>query len=434
MNRLRVVLFAGTLIASTSVLAAEVTRVASSFDEDDPFDLYIDVGFERTQRRMLISQEAPGAEGEIEYHKELRYTGVDTRLNFDLHVGLWQDFEFTFGIPFVFAHSETWNFAAGTDQSNSTLFNNCLQANGLLTDPGCPTTGAGARSIVAFNTADGYEVIRGGLGNMRFGLRYAFFNQKRDDTKPMWVVGIDYEAPTAEKLDPTVETSRDLPGRIGDRNHKYTLWTAFSRRMGIAEPYFKAYYTLPYRGPGWYSNCEHPDPARMSYPENCNTEAFSRSLTGIRLPHRSGMSFGSEFVIFNQPQKSQRIALDVRAVADYVGNGRYYNEASGLLKKLLWTGDYLKFGGALGIEALASDYVSVRATAKLLYNTEHYLTDEWMGKDVDGDGTVEPGNGAENGGPEVNPNFDFRVDSSGRRLRAQEINEFRIDLVATFAF
>ena len=48
MSRLRAVLAALMLGAPFVASAAEVTRVASSFEDDDPFGMFIDVGFERT--------------------------------------------------------------------------------------------------------------------------------------------------------------------------------------------------------------------------------------------------------------------------------------------------------------------------------------------------------------------------------------------------
>src|SRR5206468_12881102 len=59
-------------------------------------------------------------------------------------------------------------------------------------------------------------------------LAYAFFNQWKDSSKPMWVVGIDYTAPTAEALDPTVGTSMSARGKLGDSNHKYKFFTTRS--------------------------------------------------------------------------------------------------------------------------------------------------------------------------------------------------------------
>jgi hypothetical protein len=266
---------------------------------------------------------------------------------------------------------------------------------------------------------------------MRFGLAYAFFNQERDETKPTWVVAVDYEAPTAELLNPSEDVSNpDSRGGVGDRTHKYTFSTALSRRIGAVEPYFKASYTLPYRGPGWYSNCDDASAERMAHPENCETAAWTREDTGIRVPHRAGVLFGAELLAWEQPAKKQQVRLDARLIGNYVSAGRYYNELSQVLGKLLQTQDHVQLGGRLAFLASTTDFFTLRLGTSLLYNTSHALTEEALGRDVDGNGTVDTAEGS----PELNPNFDYRVDLPGRRFRISSDYDFGLDLTMAFNF
>ncbi|AEI67043.1 hypothetical protein [Corallococcus macrosporus] len=427
MHRLRVVLAALTLGAPFAASAADITRIASSLEEDDPFDLFIDVGFERTQNRAKIVREqlAPtGQPGGRVDASELWYKGVDARLNLELSVGLYRDLEFSFALPIVFSQNERWDFTSNSSPESSTITNNCVNADGSVIG-GCLDGTAPPSAL--FDVPQ--ESFRGGLGNMRFGLAYAFFNQEKDETKPTWIVGLEYEAPTAKLRDPSADTTNsDSRGNIGDRVHKYQLYTAFSRRMGAAEPYFKAHYTIPVRGPGAYSNCTHP--SNLGQPGNCNTGPWDRKETGINAPHQAGMLFGVELVPFNRPAKSQRFALDVRGIGNYVGSGRYYNELSAALRKLLTSDDYFQVGGMLGITANASKAFQIRASGTFLYNTNRALTAEDPGQDVDGNGEVD----LQPGSPELNPNFDWRYDLVSRRFLAMESTTFRFDLSATFSF
>ena len=57
MSRLRAVAVALTLGSPFVASAADITRVASSFEDDDPFGLFVDVGFEHTERRTKILRE-----------------------------------------------------------------------------------------------------------------------------------------------------------------------------------------------------------------------------------------------------------------------------------------------------------------------------------------------------------------------------------------
>ncbi|MBF5043940.1 hypothetical protein FGE12_16190 [Aggregicoccus sp. 17bor-14] len=419
MQGVRVVLAALVLGAPLTAGAAEVTRLASSFEENDPFGLFVDLGFERTQRNASITHETQ-AGGAPADRAELNFRGVDSRLNIDVKVGLYRDLQLSFRLPVIIQQNQRWDYAAGNTAATSTITNNCLNADGTSAAPGCqPLYGVPAESF------------RGGLGNMTFGLAYAFFNQDRDETKPTWVVAFDYEAPTAALLNPTEDTSdADSRGGVGDRTHKYTFSTALSRRIGVAEPYFRASYTLPYRGPGWYSNCDDPDPSRMAHPENCNTAAWTREDTGIRMPHEAGVLFGSEFAVWDNPAKQQKVRLDARLIGNYVSSGRYANELSQLAHKLLDTQDYLQLGGRVGFYASATDFFQLRLGTGLVYNTAHDLTRAELGKDVNGDGKVDSSAGSD----ELNPDFDFRADLPGRRFRINAEYDFSVDLTLAFNF
>jgi hypothetical protein len=424
-KRFRALVAALAAALAVPASAAELTRIASSFEDDDPFGMFLDVAFERTQLKSKIVREHH-QNGTVEDVSELWFTEVDSRLNLDLHLGLWQDLEFRYRLPVVFAKDRRLGYARGTDESNSTITNQCVEADGQLVNGNCPDNPVG-RGEPIFGVP--HTAFRGGLGNMSFGLAYAIFNQRKDPTKPTWVVSVDYEAPTAQKLDPTSLTAPNDRGAIGDRIHKYTFATSFSRRTGAADPYFRAHYTLPIRGPGYYSNCEHPDPNYMSVPGNCGIGPWPRAVTGIRPPHLAGVAVGSEFNAYDQPSTQQKFALDVRLLGNYVSQGRYYNELSDALAKLLYTEDHLQLGGQFGLVAYAADFFRLTTSASLLYNTEHTLTAEQIGQDVDGDGMVSLARTEE-----LNPNFDYRVDMVSRRLRASESHIFRLDVGLSFNF
>lgn len=428
MRHLSAVVLSAAVVCPSLASAAEVTRLASSFEEEKPLGLFLDVDFERTQTRSKIVREATQDSGgyHVEDVAEAWYRKIDSRLNFDLRVGLYRDVEFRAGVPLVFQQDETWDFVKGNSPANSTIFSNQLCANGQ-TGPGC------AQPLFAIPTS----TYRGGLGNLRFGLSWAVFNQVRDETKPTWVLGFDYEAPTAERLDPSLPTSPDARGGFGDRNHRYTFSTALSRRIGVADPYFRASYTVPVRGPGAYSNCEHPDARSMAVPENCGKGPWSRDETGIHAPQTAAVLFGTELHAYDNPKKQQGFFIDLHGSARYVGPGRYYNALSGALGKLLSTEDYLLIGGGVGLNAKPADFFRLFATTNVSYATEHLLTAESVGQDVNGNGAVDLpdfSNPADPNRIEVNPNYDLRVDSPSHRFRASEMSVFELRLGAEFSF
>lgn len=406
MSRLRAAAVALTLGTSFVATAADVTRVASSFEDDDPFGLFIDVGLEHSERRTKILREVlPGPanpSGTRQLIPEMRSSLYDTRVNIDVAAGISRDVEFSVGLPIILLRNEYWGYEEGRGSGTSSVYGR--DSDNLFVLPS--------------------RAFRNGLGNARFGLAWAVFNQKKDDTKPTWVVRLDYEAPTAKVLDPTeglrYQGKDDTAfSNVGDRVHKYTLSTALSRQIGAAEPYFKMAWTLPVRGPGAYSNCQHPE--KLQDPANCGSADWPRSETGIDPSHVVSLMFGSEFQLSEQRQR--RFKLDVRSLANYVSAGRYYNELSGVLGKLLTTGDYLQVGGQLGLTGEVNQVLSVRGTAMFLYNTDHALTDEKPDGDSNGDGTVT-----------ANPNYDPRTDSPSRRFYASQSKDLRFNVTATFKF
>ena len=92
MFRLRAVLAALLFGAPLAANAAEITRIASSFDEDDPFDLILDAKFHRTQTHTkIVREQLTGSQGLIE-RPEVWHKGSDTRLDINLAIGLYKDF------------------------------------------------------------------------------------------------------------------------------------------------------------------------------------------------------------------------------------------------------------------------------------------------------------------------------------------------------
>lgn len=418
MQRL-VLAICGLLVSTAS--AAELTRVASSFEEKDPFGMYLDFSFNRLQDKAMLSREWYQA-GDSQDVTELSYLHYQTSLGLDLHLGIFRDLELHVGVPIIFQDDRSWSFSGRTDASNTTIYRNCGDARGTA----CAAPGYGTGRL--FEVPNGS--YRSGLGDFTFGLAYAPYVQAKDPSKPTWVLKFDYTAPTAALLDPSQPTSNTSRGNVGEKLHKYTFSTAVSKRLGIAEPYFQLTYTLPWRAAGFYSNCDNPSAQTMGYVENCNTDGWSRTQTGLQPQHTGGIDFGTELTIFERADRHQRVVIDLRAWMKYFSEGRVYNEMSDLFGKLLYTGDYGQVGGQFGFVGQAAEFVILRANVSLGYNTEHFLTQENVGKDLNGNGTVDVTADPH----ELNPNYDFRVDRPGRRFRVEEQFLFNLQVTATFNF
>ncbi|WNG17096.1 hypothetical protein [Cystobacter fuscus] len=401
MSRLRAVAAVLTLGVPFAATAADITRVASSFEDDDPFGLFIDAGVEYAQRNSRIVRETPVTPGGSKIPYKLgdafTYGQYETRLNVDLAVGISRDVEFSFGLPLVLLQNEYWNRPAAEQGSRADLSD--IDISGRT------------------------RAYRWGLGNARFGLGWAIFNQRKDDTKPTWVARLNYEAPTAPAFDPSYDTAATDRTTVGDRVHKYTLSTALSRKIGLAEPYFKVAYTIPVRGPFAYSNCDNT--LGMGTPENCGKPGWSRGETGIQAPHVVGVTMGSEFQVGDR--SARMLKLDARVVSNFVSAGRYYNELSGALGKLLSSSEYLQLGGQLGATFQLNEYFSFRGTAAFLYNTDHALTAESVGRDEDNNGQADSD-------VDRNPNFNPVWDQPGGRFYAVGSRDLHFTATINFTF
>jgi hypothetical protein len=402
--------------------AAEVTRVASSFEDQHPFGMYLDFTFDRAQDKGTITREwyVGGASQDV---RELQYLRLDTALQIDAHLGLYRDLELHVGVPVVFQQDRSWAFDTASGPATTSIYRNCVSARGIS----CATPGQGTGHL--FEVGSPTTSYRGGLGDFTFGLAWAPFVQRKDPSKPTWVLRLDWTAPTAARLDPTVATSATSRGAIGQRIHQYTFTTALSKRLYFAEPYFELHYTLPWVGSGAYSNCEHP--SALARGENCGTLPWTRQETGIKPPHTGGVSFGTELTFFERPEVHQRLALDLKAWVTYVSQGRYENELTDLLaQRLLSSSDYVQLGGQVGLVGQAAEFITLKASASLAYDTAHFLTDEPVALQSFSLNAADLGGSV----PQLNPSYDARVDRPGQRFRMNDEFVFRIQVTSTFNF
>ena len=415
-------------LLGTTAVAAEITRVASSFEEKDPFGMFLDFTFDRTADRGTITREWYQL-GQLQDVTELRYQKYDSRLGIDVNLGIYKDFELHIGVPIVFQQDRNWFFAGGTNETNTTISRNCS-----LDPQGSQCTNPGSGDGQLFDLPPypgGTNSYRSGLGDFTFGFAWNPFVQKKDPSKPTWSLRFDYTAPTAALLNPSVKTSSANRGNVGDKLHRYAFSTAVSKRISkYVEPYFEVHYTLAWRGPGFYSNCDDASADRQGSPENCGKPGWERSETGVKPVHTGGSIFGIEITAFEREDRHQRVAFDFRGFVNYFSEGRYYNEMSDLFGKLLYTSDYGQVGGQFGFVGQAAEFVILKTNVSFAYNSEHFLTNEAIGKDLDKTDFVE----VTTNPAERNPNFDARIDRVGRRFRIEQQFIFRLQISATFNF
>ncbi len=462
MGRLR--LGAITAVTLTAIAgpaaAAEITRVATRGEPGNPFDLHLSVAWERSQQRAQITREVPagggaGDPGGVVDGDEMRYSRTVNAIVARAAIGLTEDLDIHFEMPWVLGDERSWRFGTrggqptgGVPGVQSSIETNTVDAEGLT----CGTT-----PCPLFLVAPSTSVFLGGkAGDLKVGVDWGIFSDKKDPTKPYWLVGVDVTFPTAKLYDPVAGRRTNWsspyfiegePGPLGEKVWKWDFHTILSRRLGPVDPYVKAHATLMTKSSSTYSNCDHaaelasdtalnptnPVVRQMTRAAaaNCQDKDAAKDAEA-QLPWIAGLTFGSELVPYESETEGQKVSIDLRVFADYTSSARFYNELTDASGKLHKTGEYLTVGGFFGLYLRASRYVSLHATASLSTRTSHFLTGESLGRNgswpaLFGDNTDPQRAPSETANRlDMNPNFDWRYDAPGRRFRLSEVALFEL--------
>jgi len=420
---LRILAAVAVLAPASGALAAEVTRVVSSADVDKPFGLDFTVRYDRIQHTAKILQEGMSTAGYVQDLSELKYSRTANVVVPRLAIGLYRDLELHVEAPYVISEDVRWTYAAGVTAANSTIDNGGIDANGAAcaTLP-CPIFPVGAGTTVFHGRA---------LGDFKAGVAWGVFSEKRDDTKPTWVVGLDVTLPTAAVYDPStsllLHTDKNNPAPLGRKIWQYDVFTALSRQYGPVDPYVKFHASFPVLSGTTYSNCNNPSRLTTDGAANCQ-DPFWKGRSLAQPPTIYGMKFGTELVAYESKPDGQRVAFDLRVGADWTSASRWYNELTDATGKLMWSERYVTLDALFGFYLRTSSLLLLQAVATVSHDRDHYLSGESLGP---GSGNYDP---AVVGTSQQNPNFDFRYDLPGRRFRASETTVFTLSAGLTLNF
>lgn len=455
---LRLASLAIAFALSPAARAAHDTDVATAMDPDHPLEFDLDVGYSHLRRDTTITRENfqadpnnPGHQG-IVLVNELQHSEVDDAMSFRAGVGIYHDLELHIIVPYSFGDTQNWGYASGTSASASTLTNNYINVSGCNGAGACSTSAA-AQPIM---TIPG-QSKRGGFGDPTIGLAWAPLNEAREEKlKPelfptghsisTWVIGFDYTLPLPGNVDDpskfgalvpgtttSVPTTAGYTGSLLRKAHVFSPWTAYSIRYHVLNPYFSLRATLPLAVQGSaYDNCSNyqllADVATMDCPQaqtgngsttNAAAIADWQGDTGYKPAFTGEFKVGTEFVVAEDPSGHQKFAFDLNAVTTWFSPARDYSMVSDALGKLTYEDEHITSIGTFGIYGRVARWLHFRVSGSLGFDTPHFLTDESIGKDLNGDGVVTISAGGPNKSVEQNPLYDFRLDQVGRRLHAE---------------
>jgi hypothetical protein len=414
---------AAFVLVTSPAFAAHVTDVADAGDERHPLEVDIDVTYLHTRSETRISRERPGTAGTA-LVDELHHLRTVDELGFRLAFGLWHDLELHVFAPMVLRDVQNWRYANGVDASSSSLTNNRIDVSGCAAAGSCSSLSPIVPAIPG-------ESHRAGFRDPTIGITWGPINEERElklkpelfpEGKPVatWVIGFDYTLPlpggTVDDPSRWGANSSDVTGTLPSdgsesrRAHIFTLWTAFSKRYRVLEPYVRVYGSAPVVPKTAYNNCNHPELLANVAAANC---PVWRDQTGYKPPWEAGLALGTELVAAEDTEGDQRFAFDVRGDLRYRGPARDYTQVTDALGKLTYSDEYLTTMGSVGIYGRVARWLHFRVYGTVGFDTAHFLTHENVGEDKDNDGVILPGT------VDQNPTYDFRLDQVGRRLRAE---------------
>ena len=182
---------------------SEIVQVADAFEDDDPFDLHLSLGYQTTwtdaniYRESSIRQEGLSTGGYTTSNLNVaKYEQQVSRLNTRADIGIFRDIALIVRMPVILSDDRELKGVEGSENQQSLLLRGAPGEQLFRLPFKSPT--------------------RSGIEYLAVGIDFGLMNQARDSTKPTWVIGIEGRfdvdeamhacnaEPTPLNLDPTV--------------------------------------------------------------------------------------------------------------------------------------------------------------------------------------------------------------------------------------
>ncbi|MFH1130628.1 MAG: hypothetical protein V1754_04795 [Pseudomonadota bacterium] len=459
---LRIIAFAlGVVIAicPSLVRGAEVTELASSFDEGDPFDFNLKVAYQRAHRWSSIKRELGGAAPDaIALVKELSFSRAEDILSVRAETAVWRDLQLHIELPIVLSQQRNFSFAqnggsaCGTPpetncvtKNNSTLVRDGLLDGTKMTD--------GQIAVADSSGTPGGRLLpqRSGLDQLFAGIAWAPMNQTRDSSKPTWALGFEARIAIGNvmKYDPTDPLANTA---VGQGLHQFHFWTTVSRRYTYLDPWVNFYYLYPLA-------------TSNSLFTTTKFKGSGQKFSGPQ--HRGGVQVGLEIVPWERPEKNYKVTIELRGQFEGVFDGRGYSSMWELFANnprlqgpctpptskdntniIPWAngtycssgtdtipypgitsiGSHLIIGGTLAVNVALTEFFKGRLGFNLGHEQEHMITVANAGWDRDGSDKIDENT------TELNPLYRPMIDAPDRRFKVDNtvLFDFFVSVMALF--
>lgn len=438
------------LVAPLAASAAELTDVASSFDKDNPFDFRLRLNYQYTTDSAAIMREYEGAgQDSIRVLKDLVYHHSRHTVSPRMEIGIYHDLALSLELPLIVADNISYEYDrrmgseciyTGNDANCVDENNSFVTHDNIVPRGGFDAQASGGGGTFPFG-ADGRpssQVFRGPgrggsganlLDTINLGLAWAPLSQRRDDTKPTWLIGIEYRFSIGDimKFDrahPTANT-----GVADGLDHLY-IRTAISHRFQYVDPYVQFWFDYPIVRRGDTLFWDLGPTAGNSSPQ----------ISG-------GTIFGLEGVPYEKDGYKVGIDVNGRISGKFTGRGysqawelfasspalacdAAWNPSCGLssnpYKGQAFSGltvidNYASIGAELALSLQLTKWARFRFYFDYQHDQGHLITNDDVGvPDSVGSRVSKP--------TEFNPNYRPIIDQIGRRYRVEDVNAFNLGL------
>jgi hypothetical protein len=440
MRRVLLVAFVVAAVGSRA-RAADITDVASSFDEGNVFDFRLRLRYDHTETRAQIKRELEGLPNQtrIQTFKDLLYEQTRDTVTLRAEVGIYHDLMLHVELPIVVGENARYSY----DQSASNcLFPspnvqaNCVNAansttiaDGIVPVSGFDaTTGMGTSGALLFRGANrGAQAgtFADGLDTVNLGLTWAPLAQHRDDTRPTWTITVEGRISVGNLKQ--FDRAHPLDNHaVSDGTHKFVVRTDISRRFRYFEPYWGLWYLLPIpRDSSLFK--DYGDGQKTKNPQM-----------------QGGTLAGVELIPLDMKKRGFKLAIDLRGRVEAHFTGRGYSEAwelwagSDALKcdpafnpacslknpyqgqpftGLTTIDNYSTLGADIALSAQISPYFHLRAGFDYTRDQAHLISGDDIGNPSTSSGRVMfP--------QEFNPAYRPVIDLPGRRYFIDNVNSY----------
>ncbi len=349
---------------SAPASAAEITDMASSFEKDKVFGFRLGATYQFTYKTARIMREsvpylqspttrdylyrrfgvAPGQDLQLtQTVPDLVYTQRRHAMSIDLAIGLFQELQLGVSLPLVLRDERQYNFdrEAGFNSCGATDYACIASASSTYLDGLYPIQPAD-QAMAPDGTLLFRPPARGGNGKdmldtINLSLMGAPVSQRRDPTKPTWVIGLDAQISigtimnydnSRTYLDPNVASQKALIdqsialdptgktgwGGVSDGLNRFVIKTALSHRFRYVDPYLGLWYMIPLART--WDNNNSPWKQDLGFAQKRGAPQ-----------QKAGATFGFEATPLENKRKGHRLALDFRAGLTFNFLGKGYSEA-----------------------------------------------------------------------------------------------------------